>query len=613
MQGDALHVPELGTTSGKGFRDVGRWLLASSVVGVACGLVAVLYYYLLEKSTELFSHKLAGFYPPNPSGESHVPESALTPEPSLWWIFVPTLGGLIAGFLIFFLSPEAQRSGTDKVIDAFHRFRGVLGAKVPIVKGLSAIAVIGSGGSVGREGPIVLLGASAGQGLHRLIKKLGLDRRTLLLAGAAGGFASIFRAPLAGAVFAIEVLYRNPDFEYEAFLPCLISSIVSYTTFGIFYGWKPIFAVPPYSLENPIELVFFASFGVVCAVAGIIYVKTLYELRGNFFDRLPVKPILLPALGGLMLGGLIYFCPQVWGTGYGWVQHAIDGKFIEPGKEWSGLLFILGLAAAKCLATGITFGSRGGEGVFGPTFFVGGMVGAAFGGLMQLWFPTITLNPASYVLIGMGGVFAGVTKVPIAGLLMVSEISGSYSLLLPMILVSSIAYLLTGKFSVYRSQLASRADSPVHRGDFVRDVLDGVTVKDVWSKTSGPVETIHRDTPLKAILATLTKSHSSYFPVVDSDGKMIGILSLHDVRQVLYEDQAGSLIIAEDLATTNVITVAPDEPLNEVLRKFANVEADDLPVVDSDDAGVVLGFVSRQSVLDVYNKRLRKFLIKAES
>lgn len=590
------------------YTEIGRWLLASVLVGVAAGLVAIVFYFLLEKATEFFTHTLAGFVPPNPAGEGKLEPVPLTPH---WRIVaVPALGGLIAGLLYFLLSRDAQGSGTDKVIEAFHRMRGTLETRMPIVKGITGVVVIGSGGSVGREGPIVLLGAWVGQAMHRFFRGLGVDRRTMMLGGAAGGFGSIFRAPLSGAVFATEVLYRNPDFEYEAFISCLVSSITAFATFGIYSGFKPLFAVPAYVLESPSELLLFAAFGIVCAIAGILYVNTLYFARGKIFDKIPMPGVLLPALGGALLGGLVLIVPEVWGTGYGWIQRALDGNLVPAEFEpWRGILFLLGLAAAKTLATALTYGSRGGEGVFGPTFFVGGLVGAAFAGVAKIVFPETVSHPASFVLCGMGGVFAGVTKVPIAGLLMVCEISGSYGLLLPMILVASISYALTGKFSVYRSQVPSRADSPVHRGEFVRDVLEGIRVEEVWNKNAG-VETVPRDTPLAALLERIPKSTNSYFPVVDDAGKMVGILTIHNLRQVLYEREAANLLIAEDLMTSDVVTVTPEEPLNEVIRKFSLIRVEQLPIVDPADSTRVLGFLSHQEVLDAYNRRLRKFLAK---
>ncbi len=576
---------------------VGKWIFYSIVVGIIGGLGAVVFYVMLDYCKIMFSEVLGAYIPPSPAGESL--DLANVGVRPYWWVLllVPTLGGLVSGLLVYTFAPEAEGHGTDALINSFHRLRGTIRKRIPVVKAIASAITIGSGGSAGREGPIAQIGAGFGSFLGTVLNLSARDRRILVLAGAAAGVGSIFKAPLGGALFATEVLYREPEFEFEAIMPCIISSIVAYSVFASFFGWSPIFATPKFVFNHPIELFLYGLFGIVCAVVGIGYIKVFYVLRDKS-SAITIPPHLKPAIGGFLLGCMACFLPHVLGTGYGWVQLAIHGKL----AIW--LMFILALA--KILATSLTIGTGGSGGVFAPSLTIGAMLGGAFGQLCHTIFPDIVTQPTAFVLVGMGGFFAGVAKVPIASLIMVCEMAGSYGLLAPLMLVSAIAFLFTGsKRSLYENQVNARLDSPAHRGDFIIDVLENLSVKDALIHDKHVI-TIPESMPLKEIVSLVTNTTQSYFPIVNYKGTMVGIISMDDIRRILLDDQIYDLVIAGDMAITDIITVTLDEDLNEVMRKFTIKNLDALPVVSHDDSHKLISMITRREVLSAYNKELQQ-------
>ena len=574
---------------------IGKWLGYSVLIGVVAGLGSTLFYYLLDLSHSFFTNFLGGYFPPLPAGE---PSPMMKASPSHnWFLFViPAFGGLISGFIVYSFAPEAEGHGTDAVIDSFHRLKGVIRKRVPVVKFISSIITIGSGGSAGREGPIAQIGAGFGSYLATLLKLSDRNRRIMLIAGAGGGIGSIFRAPLGGALFATEVLYREPEFEFESIIPAIISSIVAYSTFSSFYGWGVLFDTPVYLFRHPVTLIFYAVLGILCALMGIVYIKVFYGFRDRFFNKIRIPSHFKPAIGGLMLGALAFFLPHVLGGGYGWIQLALYGKLT--------IWLMLVLAIAKIFSTAFTISSGGSGGVFAPSLFIGGMLGGAFGGTCHLLFPSLIDQPTAFVLVGMGGFFAGAANVHISSVIMACEMTGSYGLLAPLLLVSTIAFLFTRRWSIYEKQVKSRVDSPAHFGEFVIDVLKDLKVRDVVSADKQLVS-IPEGMTLKEILHLIVDAPGSYFPVINAEGRMTGIISLDDLRHIIYEKYMLGLIVAKDIATTtDIITVTPDEDLHSAMRKFTTKNIEELPMVNSTDSGKVEGILTRKDVLIAYNQRL---------
>jgi chloride channel protein, CIC family len=516
------------------------------------------------------------------------------------------VGGLISGILVFTWAPEAEGHGTDAMIRAFHRGSGVIRTRVPLIKAVASIITIGTGGSAGQEGPIAQIGAGFGSLLARLLKLSPSERRLLMLAGTAGGVGAIFRAPLGGALFACEVLYSSTAFESAALLPCLASSIVAYSTFALFITPRPIFSLPPMTFHGLRELPLFIVLTLLCAIVGWFYVHTFYGLRDRIFKPLPIPKHLKPALGGLMLGTLALAFPQVMAGGYGWVQWGAIGMppDLSLAGEQSfvphmGVRLLLALAVLKVVATGLTISSGGSGGVFGPSMLIGGMLGGACGQFLAWWLPTAGIEPAAFVLVGMGGFFAGVSKTPLTSIVMVSEMTGSYSLLVPLMLACGLNMMISRPWTIYEEQVATPIDSPAHQGDFVVDVLEQIRVSEVGIRTKG-LEKIPASMPFRDLVHRVAQSTETLFPVMDSEGHLRGIFTLRDLRLALAGAEWGPLVLADDLAHRPVLSVTPDDNLHTALQRMTELNIDEIPVVDPSDPLHLVGLFSRRDLTLAY-------------
>ncbi len=559
------------------------------------GFGAILFNFLLQQSTQFFLKDLVNLVIP---GEMR--EVSLLGFPLYRWmiLWIPCLGGFLSGLLVFRFAPEAEGHGTDAMIESFHRKKGIIRKRVPIIKTIASSITIGTGGSAGKEGPIAQIGSGFASLLASFLKMDERNRRIMLLAGAAGGISAIFKAPLGAALFATEVLYRKPEFEFEGILPSILSSIIAYMVFTFWYGWGTIFYVPKISpVLAPSELLIYGVFGILCATVGFLYIRLFYGMRDHFFKRFSYLGSLKPALGGLMLGGVAFFLPQVLGGGYEWIQSAIDGNL--------ALEMMLILAFAKILATSFTISSGGSGGVFAPSLFIGAMLGGFYGHLASRLFPNLLIYPSSFVLVGMGGFFGGVAKVPIASLIMVTEMSGSYNLIVPLLIVSTISYLLLGEVSLYEKQVSTRVDSPAHMGDFSINILEHILVKNALP-LERKVEFIPEDARLDRIIDLIVNSNQMNFPVVDKQRHLKGILSLTDVRKVILNKEIFPLVVAKDIASENVLTITPEDTLHTALKKMTEFEIRELPVVSKEDPRRVISLLSRKDIIRTYYDEIER-------
>ncbi len=573
----------------------GRVMVFSAIVGVVSGLGAALFYWVLNHFERFMQGGIIGYYPPGAGSE---PASHAVQVDVIWWavLLVPTLGGLICGLLVYTFAPEAEGHGTDGVVKAFHRLKGSIRARVPLIKGISSAITIGTGGSAGREGPIAQIGAGFGSLLADRLKMSDWERRMLMMAGAAGGIGAIFRAPLGGALFAVEVLYASTAIEFSAIVPCVVSSVVAYSIFSGIFGPGLAFTTPDLVFGGAHELPFYLVFAIICSLAGYAYVWIFYGMRDRVFKRLPIPNHVKPAIGGFLLGLLALNLPQVMSGGYGWIQQAIDGQLT--------LGFMATLVFAKIMATSFTISSGGSGGVFAPSLFIGAMLGGAYGTFCGDLFPDLAPEHATFVLVGMGGFFAGVAKVPLCALVMVSEMSGSYDLLVPLMLVSVInVALLSQRWSLYEEQVSSLIDSPAHLGDFVVDVLEGIKVREVYQRDRKPC-LIHEGMTLSKVLHVVAGASASYFPVVDEEDLLVGIFSLHDIRSSLVGEDAGDLILASDIATTPVATVTAEDNIHTALRLYTQRQIAELPVVDPENPRRVIGMLQRGEVINAYDQQV---------
>ncbi|GAB4239599.1 MAG: chloride channel protein [Deltaproteobacteria bacterium] len=569
-----------------------RLMLLSIGVGIVAGLGAILFDRLLGWVLHAVLESFTGYAEPR----TGAPASSLfgiAPVRSPWFFLVPALGGLVSGVIVYLVAPEAEGHGTDAMIDSFHHRGGKIRKRVPFVKIIASAITIGTGGSAGKEGPIAQIGSGFGSAFASLLKLKPRERRLLVLAGAAGGIGAIFQAPLGAALFAPEVLYRETEFEYEAILPCIVSSITAYAVYTQLYKRGALFFPGPVGFSLPGELLPYTLFGVVCALTGFLYVRTFYGSRDRFFKPLRIHKMLKPAVGGLLLGTIAYAFPQVSDGGYGWIQMALEGKMLW----WIMLL----LAFLKIVGTSCTIGSGGSGGVFGPSVFIGAMLGGAFGFLGHQVAPEWVVNPNSFVLVGIGGFFAGVARTPVSSVIMACEMSASYTLLVPLMLVSSTSYLLLRNTSLYEKQQISRIASPAHLTDFARGMLEKIRVHEAIIER--PVIRIPESMPFGELVKTVTRSGASHFPVVDRDGRMTGIVSINDLREILFEDTVDQLIVARDVATPNVVRVHWNDTLQQALDKMAAINVDELPVARDEKPDEIVAMVSKRDIVDYYYGR----------
>lgn len=447
-----------------------RLMLEAVALGIVGALGARLFTWMLRLSETFFLKWIAGYQPPGVVSEGGALHSVIGPH-GLWLIPVSTtLGGLISGILVYMLAPEAEGHGTDAAVAAFHRAGGFVRARVAPVKLVASAVTIGSGGSAGREGPIALISAGVGSLYATLMKRPEEEQRILLLAGMAAGLAAIFRTPMGTGVFAIEVLYSDMEFETGALLYTMLSSAVAYAVNGLFVGWQPLFKLTATPVPRLSEYGWYLALGALAGVVGTILPVVFYRTR-DAFRALPIPAWSKPALGGLGVGLLALKLPEVLGGGYGWIQLAMNGQL--------ALRLLLVLVGAKLVAFALTVSSGGSGGVFAPSLFVGAMLGGA----CALMFHQPS---AVFVVVGMAAVFGAAARVPIATMLMVTEMAGGYQLLVPAGSAVMLSYLLqlwiSQKLkyrSLYEAQVPLRADSPAHYLDHVRVAMTLLGRRDV--------------------------------------------------------------------------------------------------------------------------------------
>ncbi len=573
---------------------ISRWMLYSLLIGLVAAMGAAAFFFSLEWLKYFILDYLAG-YPVEPPAGEHLVHDMPHGIPTAWILFLaPAVGGLISGLIVYTWAPEAEGHGTDAMIDAFHNKQGEIRTRVPFIKSAASVITLATGGSAGREGPIAQIGAGFGSWLGRVFNLDNKERRILLLAGCAGGLGAIFRAPLGGAITSIEVLYTE-DFETEAIIPCVMSSVVAYSVFTLIFGYQPIFATPTWVFKDPRELMLYAVLGLACVPVGWFYSRLLYGLRDNFFRRMPIKPHFVPAIGGLLVGCIGLVTPRVLSGGYGTIQLALLGKLSV------GLMAIMVLT--KIVATSFTIGSGGSGGVFGPSLFIGAMLGGVVGQLGHHYFPEVINNPTAFALVGMAGFFAGVAKAPIGALLMVSEMTRGYGLVVPLMFVAAIPVLLSGRWGIYEKQVKNKFASPAHLADLTINVLQTMQVRNVF-KPDKPVTMLPMDMRFKEMKRLMTRTRESFFPVVDEETRLVGILSFPNLRAILFEDSLSELIVVGDLAEKPV-SVGLNETLYEALIKFIRSGYGQIPILAEDDrSGRLAGVLSLEELMEAYHQEM---------
>ncbi|MBW1835397.1 MAG: chloride channel protein [Deltaproteobacteria bacterium] len=572
------------------------------VIGIIAGLGSIVFHYLCQVGLHFFLDFLAGYRPPSPMGEHQLFPPTFTPFNRWILLFLPACGGLISGWLVYTYAPEAEGHGTDAAIDAYHRKGGFIRSRVPIIKTIASAITLTTGGSGGREGPIAQIGAGFGSFLATRLKLSDRERRVMMAAGIGAGVGSIFRAPLAGALFAAEVLYRDPEFESEVIIPSGISSVVAYCLFCLVFGWGSLFESPDFHFHNPLELGPYVVLAFTLVVTGVFYIKMFYGITG-LFKSIKIPSHIKPAIGGLCTGIIGFFLPQTLAFGYGYVQQAIFNDLTIP--------FLLFLALGKVFTTSFSIGSGGSGGVFGPSIVIGGAIGGVVGKVFHQIIPRVVTEPGAFVVVGMAGFFTAVSNTPISTIIFVSEMTNSYHLLLPSLLVCSVSYLAAQKWTIYQQQVKNKIDSPAHTGEFFVDVLQTIRVKNLLHLVKKAI-LIPQDMRFHDFKTFFSKTKEHYFPVMDYNGKLSGIFSSNDVRAVLFSQEIGQLVVMKDICTSEIIVTTPSDDLNSVLQKFTTKNIDSLPVVEDDDPGSLIGMLNRREVIAFYNQKIQEMKNKVK-
>jgi CIC family chloride channel protein len=583
-----------------------RLLGFSLVVGLVAGLAAVVFFVTTVAAERYFLGSLAGFEPkPHPAGETTMawlPAIAPTFHPWRLLIILP-LGGLFTGWVVYTFAPEAEGHGTDAVIEAYHKRQGAIAARVPIVKIIASAVTLGVGGSGGREGPIAQIGAGFGSFLAGAMRLRPAERRVLMAAGMGAGIAAIFRAPLAGSLFAAEVLYRSPEFESEVIMPAALASVVSYSTFGVIFGWEPLFKIPQLEFSDPVELLAYLVLAMWAAFLAMLYTRSFYAIT-RWFRRSPLPRKTRPAVGGFLtavVALVLYFgfgqkqiVLGVLGFGYGTLQWALEADGTQT--VW----LLLAIALGKILTTGLTIGSGGSAGVFGPSMVIGGCGGGAMGLLFQSrYWPLAAPAPTACVLVGMAGFFAAAAKTPFSTLVMVSEITGGYSLLLPALWVCVLAFMLSDTQSIYSQQVEGRSRSPAHRGRFVREVLAGIRVETLIPREEHFLRLAPGDS-LAVVIERFRACDYPVLPVVDAGQRLLGIVNLEEIGRMTQTPEMASLLVAADLAENDVAPLMPGDELDLAMELFVENDLLALPIVDNRADRRVIGMIRRFEIASAY-------------
>jgi CIC family chloride channel protein len=585
---------------------LGRTLLHTVLVGVAAGLVGAAFFAGLEHAQFYFLDRWAGFSPLRAHGERIIAEHAASPFHPWMILLLPAVGGLLAGLLTE-LAPETRGGGGDAMIRAFHHQGGIIRRRVIWIKAIASVLTLGTGGSGGREGPTMQIGGALGSTVGRLLRVSPREQRVLMVAGVAAGIAAVFRTPLGAALLAAEVLYRD-DFEAEALVPAVLASVVAYAVVISIFGESILFARAPRYPFVPEHLPLYALMALLTTFVASAFLSTLRGVQRQA-AALKVPAWLKPGLGGLAMGALAL--PLIMtvgmrvgtpgrglgivGGGYGAAQVAITGASWLP-HGWWAVAFLLFLCAAKLLATSLTIGSGGSAGDFGPSLVLGALFGGAFGRAAALLLGDPRIDPGAFALVGMGTFYGGLAHVPLSALILVSELAGSYDLLVPAMLAEGIAFVVLRRRSLYEAQPPTRRDSPVHQAPSPIESLPAVLVSSV-AGPGRPFRIFDPRTPTAQVFAAVAEADwQSTFPVLDG-ARLRGLITASAVAALRTDQEMQTLVIAADVMQAPV-SVRPEDDLRTAAEVMLSSGLKQVPVMTPD--GAITGFLEESDIARAY-------------
>lgn len=506
---------------------------------------------------------------------------------------IPIGGLILVGLLTTRLGKEAKGHGVPEVMSAVVRNGGIIRARMVFVKMIASALCIGSGGSVGREGPIVQIGSAIGSTVGQFFKMSGSGVNVMVACGAAAGISATFNAPIAGTLFAAEVILGG--IEMASMSSVLVSSLVAASVARAYFGNEPAFIVPEYIMGSYWELGLYCALGIVAGLVAVAFTKTLYKVE-DVFNAVKIHWVSKAVIGGLIIGITGIFRPEILGVGY----HAIELTLNDP---WLfSIPMLVALCMLKIVMTSITIGAGGSGGIFAPSLFMGAMIGGGFGIIVQ-GIPYFSVAPpGAYALVGMSAVVAGTTHAPIQAILILFEMTDNYQIILPIMISCVISKMVARKISsdsIYTLKLSRRGELTGTGKDI--SVLENLHVRDVMDTR---FRTIPRETPFYEIVKLIRTTNHDIFPVVNETGEYVGIINFQQIRQTLQNEVVQRLMLADDLLVRDEYRLTSGRNLLEVFNEMAMRDVDCMPVVDEDNENMLIGLVTRQSVMARYRKEL---------
>ena len=556
-------------------------LITSLIVGIGAGLGAVLFRRLIDWIHNFAYSDIAGIF-------------------AEWYplhlIIIPALGGAIVGPLVYYFAREAKGHGVPEVMEALELRGGKIRPRVVVVKALASSVCIASGGSVGREGPIAQIGSALGSFVGQTLKLSEERVRTLVACGAAGGIAATFNAPIAGAVFALEVLLRRFGSVY--FGAVVISAVTADVIAHYFEGDSRTFLTPEYTMQSPWELLLYTLMGFVAALAAVGFSRLLY-FSEDIWNLIRIPEPTKPLLGGILLGllGIVSYqidgFPRVFGVGYETIENTLFSQLT--------LQVTFGLLLLKLLATTLTLGSGGSGGIFAPSLFMGAMLGASFGQIAHTIFPEIVAPSGAYALVGMAAFFGGVAHAPITAILILFEMTGDYQIILPLMLSTVLSTIVAKNLSpdsIYTLKLKRRGVELSEDTQAI-DLMQGVTAEIAMNCET---EAVPLDLPLVELMSTFSSTHYHALPVVQNETELVGLITINELDQLRSKGTLESKTIADILTFNNPATIRPHEPVWMALRHLEDQGEGCVPVVSETGKNILLGVLRRIDIIRAYNK-----------
>lgn len=574
-------------------RGLARWFGLCALVGAVSGLAGAVFVTVVNRLQAVCLGAFFGVHLEKVSAHTLVDDGQAA---ATGWLAIgllpllPALGGIAVGLMARYFGREICGGGTDLVLQAYHLRRASVPWRVTVGKWLASAITLGTGGSAGREGPMMLVGGGIGSGLATAFRVGERERRLLLLAGAGAGVGAVFRIPFGSAIFAIEVLYRD-GFEEEGIFPCLIASVCGYSVFIAFHGTGHMFDVPALHALSLLGTGLFALVGLAVVPFGYLF-TTLLRALPQWLDKLRRLPRWMrPAAGGLAVGVLGLFHPELLGIGYRWAQQVLTSDVAPDGRlEFAGLCLLFALG--KIVATVLTVGSGGSGGTFAPSIVAGAFVGGAVGNVLSSLLPTSAPHPAAFALVGMAALLAGIAHVPLAAVVMVCELVGNYELLVPLMIAVGLSFVLLHGTSLYPAQVRSAAASPARAGGIASEALETLKVGDVGALRPAGTP-IPYSTPIKEIMGLLAERRTTVIPLASDDGVVREVITLKSLRVVLENSDFWPHLIAAD-AASRLVEVTPEDSLHRAMEALVAMDCDELVIVDRE--GRICGLLGHEDM-----------------